>query len=330
MANVDVSGPVTGSEQWPDLNYGAWKDTCETLHMWTQIVGKVRKARTPWVNHSWHVTLYVTARGLTTSPIPDGARTFQIDFDFIGHILSIMTSDGAVRHMPLRPRSVADFYQELFANLAALGVQARIHTKPNEVVDAIPFDQDHRHASYDAEYANRFWRALVQADRVFKQFRAGFIGKCSPVHFFWGSFDLAVTRFSGRTAPEHPGGVPNCPDWVTREAYSHEVSSCGFWPGGEQLPYPLFYSYAYPEAQGFSAAPVRPQGARYDGGFHEFILPYDELRRTGQADALLLEFLQSSYDAAADLGRWDRSALERTAQEASAIARRSAQLAGAG
>jgi hypothetical protein len=280
--------------------------------MWTQIVGKIRAVQTPFVNHSWHVTLYLTARGLTTSPIPYGARTFQIDFDFIHHLLLINTSDGSAKAMALRPRSVADFYQELFSILRQLGLAVTIHTTPNEVVEAIPFEQDQVHASYDAEYANRFWRALVQADRVLKQFRAGFIGKCSPVHFFWGSFDLAVTRFSGRTAPEHPGGIPNCPDWITRDAYSHELSSCGFWPGGGPLPYPLFYAYAYPEPAGFSTAPVRPDSAFYDSSFREFVLPYDEVRQAPSPDTMLLEFLQSSYEAAANLGNWDRSALERS------------------
>jgi hypothetical protein len=295
------------------LAFDAWKDTYATLHMWTQIVGKIRLAQTPWINHSWHVTLYATARGLTTSPIPHGARAFQIDFDFIDHRLLIQTNDGAVKTMALQPRSVADFYQELFSNLHQLGLDVKIRTTPNEIVDAIPFDKDHVHASYDAEYANRFWRALVQADRVLKKFRAGFIGKCSPVHFFWGSFDLAVTRFSGRKAPEHPGGAPNCPDWVMREAYSHELSSCGFWPGGGPVPYPVFYAYAYPEPPGFGTAPVRPGNAIYDAAMREFLLPYDEVRRAQSPDAVLLEFLQSSYEAAANLGRWDRSALERTA-----------------
>jgi hypothetical protein len=295
------------------LAFDAWKDTYATLHMWTQIVGKIRLAQTPWINHSWHVTLYATARGLTTSPIPHGARAFQIDFDFIDHRLLIRTNDGAVKTMALQPRSVADFYQELFSNLHQLGLDVKIRTTPNEIVDAIPFDKDHVHASYDAEYANRFWRALVQADRVLKKFRAGFIGKCSPVHFFWGSFDLAVTRFSGRKAPEHPGGAPNCPDWVMREAYSHELSSCGFWPGGGPVPYPVFYAYAYPEPQGFGTAPARPGSAIYDTAMREFLLPYDEVRRAESPDAVLLEFLQSSYEAAANLGRWDRSALERTA-----------------
>jgi hypothetical protein len=314
MNHSNSSNNIIQSGQWPDLPFDAWKNTCATLHMWTQIVGKIRLVQTPWVNHSWHVALYVTARGLTTTPIPHGARTFQIDFDFIDHRLLIQTSDGTVKTMALQPRSVADFYRELLSNLAALGIDVKIHTTPNEVADAIPFEKDHNHASYDAEYANKFWRALVQADRVFKEFRAGFIGKCSPVHFFWGSFDLAITRFSGRTAPAHPGGVPNLPDWIAREAYSHEVSSCGFWPGGESLPYPVFYAYAYPEPQGYSSAPLHPGSAVYDTAFREWFLPYEEVRKARSPDELLLEFLQSSYEAAANLGAWDRSALERTAQ----------------
>ena len=318
LSGGEPSGGELGPEQWPRLDYEAWKDTCTTLHMWTQIVGKIRLVQSPWLNHAWHVPLYVTARGLTTSPIPYGARTFQIDFDFVGHLLLLLTSDGAQRTLPLQPRSVRDFYHALFRELAALGINVSIRTAPNEVVDAIPFDQDDRHATYDAHSANRFWRTLVQSDRVFQQFRAGYIGKCSPVHFFWGSFDLAVTRFSGRTAPEHPGGVPNCPDWVTRDAYSHEVSSCGFWPGGALLPTALFYSYAYPEPPGFSAAVVGPEGAHYDGALREFVLPYETVRSAAAPDALLLEFLQSSYEAAANLGRWDRAALERAAPAAGA------------
>ncbi len=298
-------------EPWPALPYEAWRDTCATLHMWTQIVGKIRLAQTPWVNHSWHVALYLTARGLTTSPIPYGARTFQIDFDFIDHRLLIETSDGGTAVMPLAPRSVADFHRELFAQLAKLGLRIEIHGAPNEVIEAIPFARDNVHAAYDAASANRFWRALVQADRVFKRFRSGFIGKCSPVHFFWGSFDLAASRFSGRTAPEHPGGVPNCPDWVTREAYSHEVSSCGFWPGSDAMPYPVFYAYAYPEPPGFGSTPVRPSAAGYDAEFREFILPYDAVRQASSPDEALLAFLQDSYEAAANLGQWDRWALER-------------------
>ena len=314
LADANTPDNAPRSETWPSLALDAWQDTYTTLHMCTQIVGKIRAVQTPFVNHSWHAAFYLTARGLTTSPIPYGMRTFQIDFDFIDHRLLINTSNGAVETMALRPRPVADFYQELLSILRQLNLNVSIHTTPNEIVEAIPFDQDQVHASYDAEYANRFWRALVQADRVFKQFRPRFTGKCSPVHFFWGSFDLAVTRFSGRTAPEHPGGVPNCPDWITRDAYSHELSSCGFWPGGGSLAYPLFYAYAYPEPAGFSIAPVRPDSAFYDPAFREFILPYDAVRQAPSPDAMLLEFLQSSYEAAANAGHWNRFALERTAR----------------
>lgn len=281
--------------------------------MWMQIVGKIRLVQSPWCNHSWNVALYITARGLTTSPIPYGGRTFQIDFDFLDHQLFIETSDGDVRMMVLRPRTVADFHHELFFKLAEIGLDIKIHSKPNEVADAIPFEKDHVHSAYDPEYANRFWRILVQVDRLFKEFRSRYVGKCSPVHFFWGSFDLAVTRFYGRTAPEHPGGVPNLPDWVAREAYSQEVSSCGFWPGGAALPYPVFYSYAYPEPQGFSTTQLRSAGAVYDNNLREFVLPYDEVRQASSPDEVLLEFLQSSYEAAANLGKWDRATLERTA-----------------
>ena len=245
---------------WPELPYAAWKDTCQTLHLWTQIVGKIRLARTPWLNHSWHVTLYVTARGLTTSPIPDGARTFQIDFDFIDHVLWLRTSDGHFRQVVLKPMTVAEFYADVLHALSELGIAVRINGKPNEIPDAIPFAEDRVHASYDRDYANRFWRILSASNEVFTQFRTGFLGKASPVHFFWGSFDLAVTRFSGRSAPRHPGGVPNLPDSVAQEAYSHEVSSAGFWPGGGAIDYPAYYSYAYPAPDGFAAAP-RAAGA---------------------------------------------------------------------
>jgi hypothetical protein len=314
LANSDLSHHTLRSDHWPSLVLDTWQDTCATLHMWTQIVGKIRLVQTPFVNHSWHVPLYLTARGMTTSPIPCGERTFQIDFDFIDHRLLVQASDGALKTIALEPRSVADFYQELFSILRQLGLVVTIHTMPNEVVDAIPFEQDQVHASYDAAHANRFWRALVQADRVFKRFRARFIGKCSPVHFFWGSFDLAVTRFSGRTAPSHPGGVPHCPDWIMREAYSHELYSCGFWPGGGPLPYPLFYAYAYPEPAGFCTALVGPDNAFYDSSFREFILPYEEVRQAESPDTVLLEFLQTSYEAAAGLGNWDRAALERNSK----------------
>ncbi len=306
-----TSRSIKRGEAWPALPLEEWKDAYATLHMWTQIVGKIRFAQTPWVNHSWHVALYVTSRGLTTSPIPYGEQTFELGFDFIDHRLVIETSGGDVRFIELRPRPVADFYSEVMSVLRSLGLDIRIHTLPNEVADPIPFEKDRQHASYDPDYANRFWRILVQTDRVFKEFRARFIGKCSPVHFFWGSFDMAVTRFSGRTAPPHPGGVPHLPDVVAREAYSHEVSSCGFWPGGGPLPYPVFYSYAYPAPEGFKDAPVKPPGAFYSTDLGEFILPYDEVRKAGQPGEMLLDFLQSTYEAAANLAKWDRPALER-------------------
>ncbi|UFS69004.1 DUF5996 family protein [Geomonas sp. RF6] len=299
------------SNDWPSIPFAEWKDTCATLHMYTQVVGKVRLVQTTWVNHSWHTPLYVTSRGLTTSPIPYGSRTFEINFDFIEHAVHILASDGGKRTIPLAPRPVAHFYEELLARLSELNLPVQISTIPNEVAEPIPFETDRVHASYEAEQANRFWRALVQIDRVFKEFRARFIGKCSPVHFFWGSFDLAVTRFSGRPAPPHPGGIPHLPDWVTREAYSHEVSSCGFWPGGELLPEPIFYSYSYPEPPGFSAAPVRPAGAGYHAGLKEFVLPYEEVRRAPSPDSALLDFLQTTYEAAAECARWDRNELER-------------------
>ncbi len=301
---------MVAADRWPALPLADWKDTYATLHMWTQIVGKIRLAWTPWVNHSWHVTLYVTARGLTTSPIPDGDRTFQLDFDFIDHRLVIQTSTGETRVVPLQPRSVAEFYALVLDTLGELGIRVKIHPTPNEVPGAIPFPEDRQHASYDAASVQRFWRALTQADRVCKTFRARFRGKCSPVHFFWGSFDLAVTRFSGRPAPEHPGGVPNLPDWVARDAYSHEVSSCGFWPGNDAVPYAAFYAYAYPEPPGFAAAPVRPAAASYNNDLHEFVLPYDEVRNASKPDEVLLEFLQSTYEAAANAAKWDRAALE--------------------
>jgi hypothetical protein len=299
-------------ETWPALPLEAWSNTCATLHMWTQIAGKIRLAKSPWVNHSWHVTLYVTATGLTTSPIPYDTRTFQIDFDFIRHQLIIESSDGGVARFPLQPQSVAAFYRRLMHEMGRLDLNVDIHKKPNEVLDAIRFDQDESHSAYDPEYANRFWRILAQADRVFKRFRSRFIGKCSPVHFFWGAPDLAVTRFSGRRAPEHPGGVPNLPDRVAREAYSHEVSSCGFWPGGGPIPYPVFYSYAYPEPDDFSSAPVKPGEAFYSTDLREFILPYDTVRQSEFPDDTLLDFLQTTYEAAANLAGWDRNALERS------------------
>jgi hypothetical protein len=298
-------------EAWPSLPLEDWANTCATLHMWTQIVGKIRLVQGPWMNHSWHVTLYVTSTGLTTSPIPYGLRTFQIDFDFIKQELRIQSSDGRTAGLPLQGQSVAAFYRRLMQELGSLDVHIDIHTKPNEVPDPIRFDQDETHKAYDPEYANRFWRILVQSDRIMKEFRSRFIGKCSPVHLFWGALDLAVTRFSGRPAPPHPGGIPNLPDPVTREAYSQEVSSCGFWPGGGAVPYAAFYSYAYPEPAGFSAAPIQPKGAFYSQDLREFILPYETVRQAESPDQVLLEFFQAAYDAAADLAHWDRKALER-------------------
>ena len=295
------------NDVWPALPYSEWKATCKTLHMWTQIVGKIRLSLTPWMNHSWHVTLYLTARGLTTSPIYVGARALQIDFDFIDHELCIATSEAETVAVKLRPMSVAAFYREVMNVFEVLEWPVVINTTPNEVDPAIPFEKNETDAAYDAEYANRFWRVLLQADRVFKQFRSEFCGKCSPVHFFWGSFDLAVTRFSGRRAPKHPGGIPHLPDAVTREAYSHEVSSLGFWPGNEMMPEPIFYSYAYPAPDGFAEATVRPSFASFNAQLKEFVLPYDQMRQTESPDAALLEFAHSTYDAASTLASWDRA-----------------------
>jgi hypothetical protein len=296
---------------WPSLPLEAWSDTCSTLHLWIQIAGKIRLAQTPWVNHSWHSTLYVTSSGLTTSPIPYEDRTFQIDFDFLRHELTIQASDGRRSEIRLEPQSVATLYERMMDELNKLDLHIRIHKQPNEVSDPIPFDQDEVHRAYDREYAARFWRVLVQVDRVLKQFRSGFLGKCSPVHLFWGALDLAVTRFSGRKAPRHPGGIPHLPDWVTREAYSHEVSSCGFWPGGGAIAYPAFYSYAYPEPEGFASTAVQPSSAFYSADLREFILPHDVVRQAARPDEILLLFLQSTYQAAADRANWDRSSLER-------------------
>jgi hypothetical protein len=294
---------------WPDLPYASWRETAATLQLWTQIVGKVRLSLTPWLNHGWQVPIYVTARGLGTSPIPAGSEIFEIQLDFISHRLVARTSRGEVRELPLEPQTVADFYRHLIDLLKSIGVAVAIHEMPNEVPNPIRFSQDVTHSSYDPVAAHNFWRALVQADRVFKLFRTGFLGKASPVHFFWGSFDLAVTRFSGRTAPRHPGGVPGLPDAVTREAYSHEVSSAGFWPGSDAFPQAAFYSYAYPQPAGFRDRPVTP-GAHFDGALGEFILPYDAVRNAVEPDALLLDFLYTTYAAAADTGGWDRAALE--------------------
>ena len=302
---------VPDDRRWPELPYAAWQDACATLHLWTQIVGKIRLAQTPWLNHSWHVPLYVNARGLTTLPIPYGGREFEIDFDFIDHVLWVRTSDGHVRQLMLAPKSVAEFYADLFVVLGELGLKLRINTMPCEIADGIPFDQDLTHASYDRDYADRFWRILLSTCGVLTLFRTAFLGKVSPVHFFWGSFDLAVTRFSGRRAPPHPGGIPHLPDAVAREAYSHEVSSAGFWPGsGEPALDTAFYLYAYPALTGFGSAAVGPTQAYFSQQLGEFILPYDAVRTAPEPEDALMEFLQSSYVAAADLGRWDRAALE--------------------
>ena len=297
------------SDIWPALSYSDWKETCKTLHMWTQIVGKVRLSLSPWTNHSWHVTLYLTARGLTTSPIFFSTRVLQIDFDFVDHVLRLQTGEGTKKNIKLAPKSVAAFYRDVMAALGELEIALEINTTPNEVDPAIPFEENEKDSAYDAAYANRFWRVLLQSDRVFKEFRSEFCGKCSPVHFFWGSFDLAVTRFSGRRAPQHPGGVPHLPDAVTREAYSHEVSSLGFWPGNEMMPDPIFYSYAYPEPRGFSEAKVEPAAASYNTQLKEFVLPYEDVRKAESPDAMLLQFARSTYDAATTLGNWDRAAL---------------------
>ncbi len=303
---------MAATEPWPDLPLSAWADTCDTLQLWTQVVGKIRLAHAPLINHWWQIALYLTSRGLTTSPIPYGPRSFQLDFDFIDHHLIIQTSDGAIDRITLAPRTVADFYAEVMGRLRALGLETRIWTMPVEIPDAVPFDEDHHHQSYDAASVQRFWRMLVQADRLFTQFRAPFLGKVSPVHFFWGSFDLAVTRFSGRTAPPLNSASPNLGAWVMQESYSHEVSSCGFWPGNGGFGKPAFYSYAYPEPPGFADAPLHPDAAYYDKDLGQFILPYDAVRQSPSPDEQVLDFLQSTYGAAADLAHWDRAALERT------------------
>jgi hypothetical protein len=286
------------------------KSTYETLHLWTQIVGKVRMTLTPWLNHSWHVTLYVTPRGLTTSVMPYKNEALEIRFDFIDQTLDIDVSSGARRRIPLVAQSVCDFYAAAMKALADVGIEVSITERPCEIADAIPFSDDRVHASYDPAAAQRFWRALVQVDRVFKKFRAGFIGKASPVHFFWGSFDLAVTRFSGRPAPRYTGKVPGLSTAVMAEAYSHEVSSAGFWPGGGGIDHASFYSYAYPPPEGFKSAPVSPAGAYFDDKLGEFLLPYDEVRGAPDPEATLLSFLRSTYAAAADAAHWDREALE--------------------
>ncbi|MBV9751480.1 MAG: hypothetical protein JO188_03075 [Hyphomicrobiales bacterium] len=300
---------MPNADPWPELPYAPWRETATTLQLWTQIIGKVRLSLTPWLNHGWQVPFYVTARGLGTSPIPIDRDNLELEFDFISHRLVARTSRGETETLPLEPQTVADFYRRVIALLARMGVAASINEMPNEIADAIRFSEDRGHAAYDAQAVHLFWRALIQADRIFKLFRSGFLGKASPVHFFWGSFDLAVTRFSGRKAPLHPGGVPNLPDAVAQEAYSHEVSSAGFWPGNDAFPHAAFYSYAYPEPNGFRDQKVTP-GAHFDKKLGEFILRYDVLREASDPDALLLDFLTTTYVAAADCGDWDRAGLE--------------------
>ena len=300
---------VDGWRRWPCLSYDDWSDAALTLQLWTQIVGKIRLASSPWLNHSWHVPFYVTARGLGTSPIPAGDEILEFEFDFLLHRLIARSSSGGECALPLEPRTVADFYAEIRDLLSEFGVDIALNDQPCELPDAIPFSSDHVHSAYDPQAAHNFWRILIRADRVLKLFRSGYVGKASPVHFFWGSFDLAVTRFSGRRAPLHPGGVPGLSDRVVREAYSHEVSSAGFWPGGAAYPHAIFYSYAYPEPPGFRDARVSPP-ARFEQSLGEFVLPYDGLHDARDPDAMVLRFLSETYAAAADCGAWDRAALE--------------------
>jgi len=294
---------------WPEIPFPAWRESCAALHLYSQIVGKYRLARTPWVNHSWHATLYVSARGLSTSLVPDGSG-IEITFDLVNHVVIGEAADGRRAEIPLGPMSVADFHARFRDLVARLGGTSEFDGRPNEIPNAIPFQDDTEARPYDADAITRFFHALVAVSRVFSRFRTGFIGKVSPVHLFWGSFDLAVTRFSGRRAPRHPGGIPNLPDEVTREAYSDEVSSAGFWPGGGGVDFPAFYSYAYPTPTGFADAPVAPAGAAFDAKLGEFLLPYDVVRTSADPEAALMAFLESTYRAAADLGAWDHDALE--------------------
>jgi hypothetical protein len=302
-----VNDGAARAESLPPLPLAEWQATCSTLHMWSQVVGKIRLAQTPLVNHWWNVPLYLTARGLTTSAMPYVERTFEIEFDFIAHQLLISASDGATRTLALEPRTVADFYRDVMALLRELDIEVKIWTTPAEVPDPIPFEQDTQHAAYDPVFAQRFWHVLAWSAQVFEEFRAGFVGKCSPVHFFWGSFDLAVTRFSGRRAPAREGA-----DMITREAYSHEVISHGFWAGSGNVPYPAYYAYAAPEPAGFQQAAVRPATAFYNKETGGYVLPYDDVRRAHAPERTLLEFMQTTYEAGANLANWDRASLERT------------------
>jgi hypothetical protein len=313
MNNRTMEATIPGSDSvepaWPVLDYPAWRNSALTLQLWTQIIGKIRLAQTPWLNHSWHVPFYVSSRGLQTSPIPFGCETVDLEFDFVGHRLVCRASTGSSAALDLKPMSVASFYREVRLLFERLPFPVTISREPSEFPDPVPFDQDHAHADYDATAAHRFWRALLQADRALKLFRTGFVGKASPVHFFWGGFDLAVTRFSGREAPLHPGGIPGLSDRVTREAYSHEVSSAGFWPGNDRYPHAAFYAYAYPEPAGFRDWPVGPE-ARYVAELGEFILPYRAVQTAREPEALLQEFFEATYAAAATLENWNRPALE--------------------
>jgi hypothetical protein len=302
-----LAEPTTTSKPWPTLDFANYRDTLATVHLWTQIIGKIRMKKMPWLNHSWHVTLYVSTSGLTTGAIPYDAGIFQIDLDFIDHAIYISSSSGGRAYMKLYPRTVAEFYQELFSKLDALRISVRIHGSPNEVDPAIPFMQDTTHCSYDGDQMRLLWLALVRAEIVFTRFRAEFTGKVSPVHFFWGAFDLAVTRFSGRKAPAYAGAVVNIPRRVMEEAYSHEVSSCGFWPGNMQLPMPVFYSYSYPNNPEFGNQPVEPAHAFYSTEMGEFLLPYDAVADAYDPDETLLQFLRSTYRAAATAGKWSRN-----------------------
>ena len=301
---------MSAAERWPALPLAEWEDTRATLHLWMQIVGKIRLALAPMENHWWQVALYVNARGLTTSAMPYAGGVVEISFDFQEHVLRVETSAGASRAIALAPRSVADFHREVMAVLREEGVDARISRFPSEIENAVPFDEDETHASYDAASVRRAWHVLLDVDRVLHEFRGRFLGKCSPVHLWWGSFDIAVTRFSGRAAPPHPGGIPNLPDWVTREAYSRECMSVGWWPGGGAVAEPAFYAYAYPEPAGCPAAPISPAAAYYHRDMREWILPYDAVRTAADPDAALMSFLQSTYETVARLGKWD-PALER-------------------
>jgi hypothetical protein len=310
---TSVNPRVEGHPAWPSLPLAQWNDTRDTLHRWLQVIGKTRLALSPPINHWWHVALYPTARGLTTSPMAYDSRLLEVELDFVDHDLLVRTGDGVTRAMPLVPQSVADFYREYTSVLESLGVHVRIRPVPSEMEDELPFTEDRQHRSYDRDAATRCWIILSQSSRVIQQFRGRFIGKCSPVHVFWGGFDLACTRFSGRRAPVHPGGVPHLPDRVVREAYSHECISAGWWPGtpGGPVAEPAFYAYSYAEPPGFAEARVRPDAAYYSPDLKEFILPYEAVRTAARPDELLLDFLQTTYEAGADLAGWDRQALER-------------------